>query len=139
MSAYRLAPGDYLIIIVFLLLGGIGIFYNITGATVLSDQKYIQIHVDNQLIKEVSIDKNENVTISFTFGEDNEHEGVLEYSDGRIRMLPLDKGLCPLGICSHTGWISQYGETIVCLPNRILIQFTQIKNDNENNVDGITK
>ena len=139
MSNFRLAPGDFITIILFLFLGGIGVFFNITGATTVKEHKYLQIHVDNQLIKEVSMNKNESGEILFSFGAEDEHEGILKYSEGRVRMLPLDKNLCPRGICSHTGWISEYGETIVCLPNRIFIQFSQPTSKDEIRVDGITK
>ncbi len=43
----------------------------------------------------------------------------LQLSEGRIRMLD---SACPDKLCVHTGWISRPGESIVCLPNRVVIE-----------------
>jgi len=48
-------------------------------------------------------------------------QAVIEERDGKIRMMPMPKDICPLGICSHTNWIDRPGQTIVCMPNRIVI------------------
>ncbi len=50
-------------------------------------------------------------------------------------MLPLSRELCPRGICSHTGWISRNYQSIVCVPNRIIVAFSDKKLDG---VDGVT-
>ncbi|MCR4401297.1 MAG: NusG domain II-containing protein [Firmicutes bacterium] len=39
--------------------------------------------------------------------------------DGRARVLDSD---CPDRVCVRTGWIDQPGETIVCLPNRVVVK-----------------
>ncbi len=140
MAGYRFVIGDYLIIIFFLVLGGTGVFLNVSGATAIHGQKYLQIYVDNELVKEVSLNENDEGLVSFLFGSENEHEAIVEYSGGMARMVPLDISLCPRGICSHTGWISQRGETIVCLPNRIMIIFARYGDGGDDDiVDGITK
>jgi len=57
---------------------------------------------------------------------DNDQEVVLsngamivEVKEGRIRVKESD---CPRRICLHTGWIQHPGETIVCVPNKIVIE-----------------
>jgi len=47
------------------------------------------------------------------------HEIQLEIGAGRIRIVDSD---CPRQICKHTGWISRPNQTIVCVPNKILIE-----------------
>jgi hypothetical protein len=47
----------------------------------------------------------------------------IEVKDGRVRVAKSD---CPHQICSHTGWISSPAQTIVCVPNKVLVE---IKND----------
>lgn len=133
----RLVAGDIIIILLFIAIGLGGIYLNAAGKG-SPGAKYMHIYVDNQLVREISlVNSNEKSTVSFTFGNDNEYEAEVEIKNGRVRMLPLGKELCPRGICSHTGWISQPGETIVCLPNRIMIVF-DTPQDNDSDVDGIT-
>jgi len=52
-----------------------------------------------------------------------------------VRLLPIKKELCPRGICAHTGWISRNFQSIVCIPNRIVVSFSDKKLDG---VDGVT-
>ncbi len=42
-----------------------------------------------------------------------------EVKDARVRVLKTD---CPHQICKNMGWIKHSGETIVCVPNRVLIE-----------------
>ncbi len=99
------------------------------------EQKYITVHVNNEFIMELSFNDETEQTISFPFGEKKEHLAVLEISGGRVRMLPISHELCPRGICSHTGWISRNYQSIVCVPNRIIVSFSNKKRDG---VDGVT-
>lgn len=46
---------------------------------------------------------------------------ILVIKDGKAYMLEAD---CPNQICVHHSAISHKGETIVCLPNRIIIEIT---------------
>ncbi|MBC7229352.1 MAG: NusG domain II-containing protein [Actinobacteria bacterium] len=43
----------------------------------------------------------------------------LQVAGGRVRMLD---SACPDKLCVHAGWISRPGESIVCLPNRVVIE-----------------
>jgi hypothetical protein len=61
-------------------------------------------------------------------------EATIEAAAGRVRILPLPSQVCPLGICWSTGWIGRAGQTIVCLPNRIVIRLR----GRAPGVDGIT-
>lgn len=46
---------------------------------------------------------------------------VLEYKTGAIRVLEYE---CPGGDCARIGWITQAGQQIICLPNRLVITLT---------------
>lgn len=48
-------------------------------------------------------------------------EALIEYGQGKVRVLPLPPEVCPRGICWRTGWISRSGQVIVCLPNRMTV------------------
>jgi hypothetical protein len=84
---------------------------------------------------ELSINGGTQQRISFPFGDHSEHIATIEISGGKVRMLPLDEELCPRGICSHTGWISRNYQSIVCVPNSIIIAFSDKKIEG---VDGVT-
>ncbi|MEW5921772.1 MAG: NusG domain II-containing protein [Bacillota bacterium] len=98
-------------------------------------RQYITVHVDNEFVMEISFDESTEKQVVFPFGAAKEHTAVLEISGGKVRMLPMAKELCPRGICSHTGWISRYYQSIVCVPNRIVVSFSEQKNDR---IDGVT-
>lgn len=46
---------------------------------------------------------------------------TIEVKGGRVRML---ESRCRDRICIRQGWIDSRGETIVCLPNRVVIRVT---------------
>ncbi len=46
-------------------------------------------------------------------------ESIIEIKDKSVRMLDSP---CPLKICVHQGEIKSPGETIICVPNRIMIR-----------------
>ncbi len=46
---------------------------------------------------------------------------TIEYGQGKVRVLPLDHSVCPNEICWRTGWISAPGQSIVCVPNKLVI------------------
>lgn len=48
--------------------------------------------------------------------------GYIEVKEKNVRMLPMDKNICPEGICSKTGWIDSNPKTIVCMPNRLVVR-----------------
>lgn len=50
-----------------------------------------------------------------------DYHNVIVAEKGRIRMESSD---CPGESCVHSGWISDSGKTIVCLPNRVEIKIT---------------
>lgn len=125
---------DKFFIVLILFLSLLGFIFNFTfGAA--REQKYIMVHVDHELVMELSFNDETEKTVTFPFGENKEHLAVLEISRGRVRLLPIDKNLCPQGICAHTGWISRNYQSIVCVPNRIVVSFSE---QNLGGVDGVT-
>jgi len=130
----KLKKGDYLVITFIALLGLITLWFNLQQADA-STRKYVAIYVENRLVTELSADLNDTYHYSFNFGEG--HIAEIEIANGRVRMLPLDDELCPKGICSHTGWISSSHESIVCLPNRIMVTIAE-RSETGNDIDGIT-
>lgn len=76
------------------------------------------ISVDNKRVKQVVLSGNieaEEFNIRSGDGDIN----TIEVSDDRIRIKSAN---CPDQICVLTGFISKPGETIVCLPHRLVIE-----------------
>ena len=59
---------------------------------------------------------------------------ICEIKDGEVNMTQAD---CPDQLCIHQGPIHIQGETIVCLPNRVVVEITG--NDKEEQLDGIVQ
>jgi len=109
---------EKIIVIVIVLLSLLAI-----GIPMLSKSNHqtsnIVINVDNKVVKKIPMNNsNESKRSDFNF---NNHTGYIEAKNGRVRMLEMSKELCPNGICSDTGWIDKTYQSIVCLPNKIII------------------
>lgn len=137
MRKILLKPADYLIIAALLLAGLAGLWYNLQAGGRFQP-KYAIVYVDNQQVAELSLSEKERFLYAISFGNEGQHHAVLELEEGRVRMLPMGQALCPKGICSHTGWITYPYESIVCLPNRIMVVFSAAPGARDNDIDGIT-
>lgn len=54
-------------------------------------------------------------------GEDNEYRNVVVIRDGKVS---VSEANCPDGICVKTRSASRAGESIVCLPHKLVIEVT---------------
>lgn len=115
-----------LIIISFAWLG-LALLFNTKEGT-----KIIKIEVYGNLVEKLSLTENAANIYSFEFGENT---GYIEVKDGAVRMLEMDKVICPNSICSKTGWIKEEYETIVCMPNGIFVSIENKEGNNENEID----
>lgn len=136
MERLRLTAADYMIMALLLLAGAAGIWFNLQRGGA-SEQKYLTVYVENEAVAELSFAPEDSFRYSFPF-DGGRHRAILEINGGRVRMLPLPEEICPRGICSHTGWIAHSYESIVCLPNRIMVLFTAVPPGAEEGVDSIT-
>ena len=100
------------------------------GAVAFLDMKPAQslcIFVDGALYGEYSLLENQEIKIGDT--------NVCEIAEGKVRMIEAN---CPDQICVHSAEISRDGMTIVCLPNRVVLE---IKNETEEGapiIDGVS-
>jgi len=134
----RLRWGDLVVVGLFIALGLGGLIYNFYFHEEYA-QKYVEVYVANELVKEISLDHSDERVYQIPFQAQGEtHHAEVEVKDGQVRMLPMSDDLCPRGICAHTGWISSEWETIVCAPNEIVVTFTETSEDEENDLDGVT-
>lgn len=117
---------EKLLIIGVLLISGVAL-----GAMTLakSDRpdSSIVIVVENEVEQRIPLKVHEkSETYEFKFGD---HTGYIEVKKGKVRMLEMDKEICPKGICSDTGWIDRTTQAIVCLPNKIIVTIQGLDDD----------
>lgn len=72
----------------------------------------------------------------------------IQMGDGREVMLEIvetgkvrvTESTCPDKVCARTGWISRPGQSIVCLPNKVVVRIegSDIRNDPGQDLDAIT-
>lgn len=90
----------------------------------------IRITRDGELYKEVSLDENQTIVIEIP-GE--EGSNTLEVKDGYAKMIDSD---CPDHLCEQQHRISKKGETIICLPNKVIVE---VQSKEEPEIDGVAK
>ncbi|HKM39446.1 MAG TPA: NusG domain II-containing protein [bacterium] len=114
-----MTPGDKTVVAVILIVAvssaGLILLWN--NHFMASGPVEVVIEVDGQEMRRGSLSVSE-------LGEQYRIRGVVGYSllevgDNKIRMV---ESPCPDKICIGTGWISHPGESIICIPNRIIVR-----------------
>ena len=120
-STKKSYKNDILLILFFLIIGiGAFAFMQLQGS------------VNNKEYGIYSLDKNQTVTI----GEDD-WENILIIKDGKASMAKAD---CPDKICVNHAAISKKGETIVCLPHKVVVEVVDENGTQDGNqIDIISK
>lgn len=107
-KSYR---NDILLILFFLILALAALifmrFHGKSGAEV-------RVSVNNREYGVYSLDKNQKITIG---GDD--WENILEIKNGSANMIKAD---CPDKVCVNHAAICKKGETIVCLPHKVVVE-----------------
>ncbi len=134
MPFHKIKKGDYIVAGVVLFLVVALMIVNRTSLGLGTAGGTASVDVENQHIMDVSLleESPELVPVSLPRGE-----AVLQVEDGKIRVLPMPREICPLNICSSVGWIDKPGQAIVCLPNRMVITISG-EVDDPLDLDGVT-
>lgn len=80
----------------------------------------VVIKVDGAVVKQLALNSNTELDIAGYQGGINK----IVVSEGSVFMSYAD---CPDELCVHTGKISKTGETIVCLPHRVVVEIIGAK------------
>lgn len=72
-----------------------------------------EIQVDSEVYGDYPLDEDTDFVIETERGTNH-----FVIKDGQAA---ITEASCPDKICVHTGWISETGQTIVCLPNRVSV------------------
>ncbi len=117
----------FLVVVSLVSLGGIkkyGLSFN---------EKYVSVQVDGVEVKQIYFDKKmvgKTIPIETEYGYN-----LLEIGENSVRVIEAS---CPDQIDVKQGVISQPGEIIVCLPNRMVVEIKGEKNT-EDGIDHIVR
>jgi hypothetical protein len=112
---------DLIIIFVLILLSFLPftVFsYQQSGITEENSQFIAVITVDNKIVKEITLTGNTGTDV-FDITQPDLDTNTIEVRDNQIR---IKAATCSDQVCVLTGFISKPGETIVCLPHKLVIE-----------------
>jgi|TARA_B110000444_G_scaffold259498_1_gene303398 hypothetical protein len=78
--------------------------------------QYLKIESNSKVTKVFSLNQTSNKKIFGLLGDSE-----INITEGKAR---FSKSPCTKKYCVHQGWINKVNQTIVCLPNQILISIT---------------
>ncbi|WP_223377841.1 NusG domain II-containing protein [Schnuerera sp. xch1] len=126
----KLTKGDKILIVIIVIISIVSlIFVNISVFSY--QEKFISVQVNGKEIKKIIFDSSligETVPIETEYGYN-----LIEIGDEKVRVIEAD---CPDQLDVKQGYISNVGEVIVCLPNRLVIE---IKGMDEVEIDRISR
>lgn len=102
------------LILIILIIGvacGFYLFHELTGKT---DAGRVTVKVDGKVTGSYSLDNDQEIEI-------NNGSNILTIKDGKAKMTEAD---CPDKLCVHQRAISKYHESIICLPNKVVVEVT---------------
>ena len=104
---------DLILIISILIIAAVGIMYlNFFR----SPGNMVSVSIDGETYGVYSL--SQNITEDIYSGDNNQNHNRLVISDGKAYM---ENATCPDGICVNHKPVFRDGESIVCLPNRVVI------------------
>jgi hypothetical protein len=126
--AKRLGKLDFIFLGVLLLAGVI--LYALFYLRSPSSDAVVRITVDGDEYGTFSLNEEQTVSIC---DADGNVTNMLTISGGKADMVEAD---CPDLLCVHQKAVSLNGETIVCLPNKVVVT---VENSKEAQLDGISQ
>lgn len=79
----------------------------------------VEILQDGKVLYTFDLSQSENQMIEIPYGGSS---NTIQVQGGKIRVLEAE---CPDQTCVHMGYLPDTGLPIVCLPNRLVIQYKQ--------------
>jgi hypothetical protein len=101
-----------------LLIGGIIALGCVLGLVILLTQhkgNIVQVRVDGTMIENLQMTDNLTYEINGVNGGTN----LLIIQDGEAW---VEEASCPDGLCKNMGKISQVGQSVICLPNKVVVE-----------------
>ena len=132
LSNVKKKKRDIIFIGVLLVVALIAFF--VVDKFIKKDGNKVVIKVDGEIVKIVNLPDTNNIIVNGYDGGTN----TVVIENGTVYMTEAD---CPDKICVNTGKISKIGETIVCLPHRVVveIQGEVSQSDSDDSIDSVVK
>ncbi len=111
-NLYQMSKYDGFLITIVLIIAMVSLFSFKQSASAGGEK--VLIYENSSLLKEIDLNREKTFEVNTEKGKME-----IEIGEGRTRVL---KSSCPQKICLNTGWISKPGQTVVCIPNRILLE-----------------
>lgn len=127
---------DIAVIVILLCCGVASIFYLHRRYSSAAGSLVAEILIAGEAISTHSLragDPEKFITLKLPRGE-----GTAQIKEGRIRVLPMPDDVCPLHICSNTGWIKRPDQIIACVPNKLIITIHTIRPKEPDSIDALT-
>lgn len=116
---------DLILLLAVLVIGLIGIVILYTRPAALNGE--VEVAVDGEVVMTLPLSEDTEVTIEGVDGGEN----LLVIQDGTAK---IESASCPDGICVRHYAISRDGESIICLPNRVVVT---IRGGEKGDVDAV--
>lgn len=118
---------DFLLVALVLVITGVcWLIPRSRNAAVTEDEKMLKITVNGKEYGTYSMDVAQTVKINQT--------NTCEIKGGTVKMVWAS---CPDALCIHQGTADMPGETIVCLPNRVVLEV--VAKDEEKQTDSLVQ
>lgn len=121
--------GDMVIIVIVIILSftPYGAFYLVNGKDY--DKTMAEIKVDGEIYKTINLSENKGKQ---RFTIKNHHgENLITVEDNKIKMEDAD---CPDKVCIKPGFIYKPGQTLVCLPHKVVIEIKGLSADADSEI-----
>lgn len=103
-----------LILVVSLIISLISLKHN--------DDHYVYVKYDRVIIHQMDLHKDEIFVMRKTDYENLYGDVEITVKNGKVA---ITKNVCPEEFCKHMGWIDTKGYSLICAPNRLVIEIGQ--------------
>lgn len=112
---------DFILVgVVFAIVGVLLFFLYVVGG---DSGKYVQVEVNGDVVETLAIDEDFEKEYDF-----DGNKNTLVIKDGKATITQAN---CPDGICVNHMPIHRTGESIICLPHKLVVTVLDDKNDSE--------
>jgi hypothetical protein len=122
--------GDFVLIVVLLLIGVGAFAYNQVVLPKRAPGSRVLIEIEGKVVRELDLAQ-DTAPIRF----ETEHGyNLVEIRSGQVRVVEAD---CPDKICVNTGWRQHVGQVIVCMPHYFVVRIAG-SDGAQDELDGFT-
>lgn len=125
MTNRRKRLNDILLIIFFAIITVIGCVFLVKDDS-LQNNLMVTVKINGSIVESIPLD--DNITIDKKLNVGNH----IIIKDGYVYLKDAN---CPDELCVKQGKISDIGQSIVCLPHRLVIEITSKDNNTDNGLD----